>query len=348
MKSLSLVFLSVLLLACSKHPATQSNPRVFVFTDINIDAGDPDDRQSLIHLLWYADELDIRGIVPDRWNAHGLEACELALKAYSGDYEKLGFGKKGYPAPEIIGSRLAVDRDDAFRLFREAAAEPGGPLYVLVWGNMRNAAEALLRNPELASRIRLITIGTGLMMETGRDYLPGGWKKTELPCEQPNWNGAGREEIFRDERFRDLWWLEINWTYEGMFTGDEPREIFGRLTAFGELGRHMQEVVRNEPWAQYFRVGDTPSVLYVIDPGNDLDDPTKGSWAGQFIKPFPTQRPNYYADDCGAVAWNYADPCATWQNHPEMNRHARGTLEVRRPEMYEALLHKLQQLYRLE
>lgn len=35
----------------------KNNPRVFIFTDINIDAGDPDDRQSLIHLLWYANEL---------------------------------------------------------------------------------------------------------------------------------------------------------------------------------------------------------------------------------------------------------------------------------------------------
>lgn len=32
-----------------------------LFTDINIDKGDPDDRQSLIHLLWYADEL--QGII---------------------------------------------------------------------------------------------------------------------------------------------------------------------------------------------------------------------------------------------------------------------------------------------
>ena len=44
-------------------------PQVFIFTDINIDQGDPDDRQTLIHLLWYADEVEIKGIVPDRWNA---------------------------------------------------------------------------------------------------------------------------------------------------------------------------------------------------------------------------------------------------------------------------------------
>ena len=40
----------------------KDTPRVLIFTDINIDSGDPDDRQSLIHLLWYANELEIKGL----------------------------------------------------------------------------------------------------------------------------------------------------------------------------------------------------------------------------------------------------------------------------------------------
>ena len=77
----------LLLFSCS--PEDEKRPRVFVFTDINIDSGDPDDRQSLIHLLWYANELDIQGIVPDRWDACGLEACQLAVAAYEKDYTDL-------------------------------------------------------------------------------------------------------------------------------------------------------------------------------------------------------------------------------------------------------------------
>lgn len=66
----------------------EEKPRVFVFTDINIDSGDPDDRQSLIHLFWYANELQIEGIVPDRWNARGFEACQLVIDAYTKDYNE--------------------------------------------------------------------------------------------------------------------------------------------------------------------------------------------------------------------------------------------------------------------
>jgi hypothetical protein len=225
------------------------HPRVFVFTDINIDQGDPDDRQSLVHLLWYADEL------------------------------------------------------------------------------------------------RIEVIGTHLLLEADRDYLPANWARTERPCEQPNWNGAGRNAIYNDPRFRDIWWGEMNWTYAGMFTGEEPTELFEQLGEFGALGQHIHQVVANQPWARYFRVGDTPSVLYVIDADHDRDDPTDSSWAGQFVRPFPESRPHYYTDHADAIDWNDADPCSTWERHIEVRDHAKGTLEKRRPERYAALLKKLTELY---
>ena len=210
---------------------------------------------------------------------------------------------------------------------------------------MVNFGEVLRTNPELSKNIRVITIGTDLMMEANRPYLPESWEKTEKPCEQYNWNGHGRDQIFNDERFNDMWWLEINWTYEGMFSGDEPADMFEKLSVYGALGKHIKEVVKNEPWAQYFRVGDTPSVLYVIDPDHALDDPTQSSWAGQFTKPFPGERPNYYSDFNGPVEWDYANPCNTWENHVEMNTHAKSTLESKRQEMYDALINKLNTLY---
>ena len=57
--------------------------------------------------------------------------------------------------------------------------------------------------------------------------------------------------------------------------------MFHKLSKYGDLGEHIKDVVKNESWAQYFRVGDTPSVLYVIDQTHDLDNPTQSSWAGK-------------------------------------------------------------------
>jgi hypothetical protein len=86
-------------------------------------------------------------------------------------------------------------------------------------------------------------------------------------------------------------------------------------------------------------------VLYVIDPRHDHSDPTRGSWAGRFVRPLPDERPNHFADAPGPVAWDQADPCRTWDNHRAVFEHARSTLEQERPGMYEALLRKLDEVY---
>lgn len=339
--------LSSILLLFTNPSTAGTLPRVFVFTDINIDAGDPDDRQSLVHLLWYADELQIEGIVPDRWDAKGFEACEMAVDTYAADYAAFAFGEQGFPVPADIRQKIAPNRNDAARLLSEAAADTASPLYVLVWGNMELFASILTERPGLAGNIRLITIGTGLMAEEDIAHIPPHWQKSP-PCLQLNWNGQGRNAIYNDRRFDHLWWLEINWTYAGMFAGDEPAQMFDLLSRYGQMGRHLREVVKNERWAQYFRVGDTPSVLYLIDPGHDEDDPATASWAGRFVRPFPSERPHYYTDNNGSTAWDYYNPCNTWENHSKVRDEAIKTLLEKRADMYAALTGKLDRMYKVE
>lgn len=342
---MKLTFLSVIILFfCLKGLSAQDDPRVFIFTDINIDDGDPDDRQSLIHLMWYANELQIEGIVPDRWEADGYQACELVVDAYAKDFQQNNFKPKGYPDPQSVRELVATDTSHAIQLFQQAASKTASPLYVLIWGNMRKFGQALSRNSKLSQNIRVITIGTGLMLEKDIPHLPERWKKSE-PCVQLNWNGFGRNAIYNNSQYDYMWWLEINWTYNGMFTGEEPKQMFTKLAKYGNLGQHMREVVKNQSWARYFRVGDTPTVLYVIDQAHNLDDPTQGSWAGQFAQPFPENKPNYYTDRHGNTDWNYEDPCQTWENHEAVKDFAKGTLEQQRSGMYDALLEKLGELY---
>ncbi|MFC4873955.1 nucleoside hydrolase-like domain-containing protein [Negadavirga shengliensis] len=260
--------------------AQKEQPKVFVFTDIHIGSGDPDDRQSLVHLLWYADELEIMGIVPDRWNTQGLEACQMAIEAYRADFTELGLKQRGYPSPGKITGLLAKNAADAADRLKAATENLNGhPLYVLVWGNMINFGKALNKYPEIGNEIRLITIGTGLKYGP-EDEVPG------EDCNTPNWNGPGRNEVYNDPRFSDMWWLEINWTYNGMFSGEGPKMMFEKLAEYGEMGKHLKFVTKDHLWAQYFRVGDTPSVLYLIDPGHDPEDPTQSSWAGKYKSHF--------------------------------------------------------------
>lgn len=333
-----LLLSAILLAGINQCKSQKSNPRVFVFTDINIDQGDPDDRQSLVHLLWYANELEIAGIVTDRWNAGGPEASLMAIDSYARDFTTYNFKVKGYPNPERVKKSLATDQQDAIERLREAAIKDDRPLWVLIWGNMQIFKQALFTYPEISDRIRVITIGTGVRYGP-EDEVAG------EDCNAINWNGPGRNEIFRDDRFKEMWWLEINWTYNGMFSGNEPKAMYHKLSKYGAMGEHLQFVTKNQPWAQYFRVGDTPSVLYLIDPGHNPDQPVQNSWAGKFIKPFPHKRPYYYTDDNGPVNWNYENPCQTWANRIKMYNYNKSTLENERTEMYKSLIKKLESIY---
>ena len=157
---------------------------VFVFTDINNAKGDPDDKQSLIHLLWYADVLDIRGFVPDRWNGYGFEATMEGIAEYEKDFQERNWGERGYPVPDTVRNRVAQnDRMAIQMLYHEAMSSPE-PLYVLIWGNMLTFRQALFTYPEIANKVRVLTIGTG------RKYGP----KDEVAgedCNVSNWNGKG-------------------------------------------------------------------------------------------------------------------------------------------------------------
>jgi len=150
------LILSTIFIFLSISCMAEGKPRVFIFTDINIDTGDPDDRQSLIHLFWYANELQIEGVVPDRWNARGLEACQLVIDAYTKDYTAYAFHEKGYPRPSDLRNIIAKDIEDASRLFSIAASDNSSPLYVLIWGNMELFSSILLKQPESYKNIRLI------------------------------------------------------------------------------------------------------------------------------------------------------------------------------------------------
>ncbi len=318
--------------------SAQPKPKVFVLTDINLEGGDPDDRQSFIHLLWYSDELEIVGIVPDSWNRRGYEACLDGLSAYQKDFVDYGFGEKGLMPPGDVQNLLLRSNNEAIEKLRDLSASSEEPIYVLVWGSMVTLKNALFTYPEIADDIRVLSIGTG------RKYGP----KDEVPgedCDVVNWNGRGRNAIYEDERFTAMWWLESNWTYNGMFMGEGPTEMFERLQQYGAMGKKIKTVTSRHPWAQYFRVGDTPSVTYLLDPGHDPNDPETSSWAGLFKKPFPQQRPNYYTDDNGPVEWDYADPCSTWHNLEAMYVYNKSTLVAERQSMYDALIEKLDRLY---
>lgn len=326
--------------------APTDRPRVIITSDLNTDSGDPDDKKSMAHLFMYADEVEIVSIIPDRWEVHGIEATLTCIDAYDKDYHNTNYNyqKFNYPTPDYLRSIVQKSSKEAVNsIITEARNDDPRPLHILVWGNMKTIRDALFTAPDIASKIRIYTIGTNIMAENLDAAIHS---KSDIEYgKRPNWNGKGRNDIFNDPRFNQLWWLENDWGYNGMFEGEAPRSFLMEIKEYGTLGHYIWACVQPWEWAHYFRAGDTPTLLYLLEPGINIDDPSQSSWAGKFTQPFPMDRPHYWIDEAGNSAWNYKDPSTSWELWEAVYQHRVHNLEVKREEMYDSYRSKMKKLY---
>ncbi len=249
-----------------------AKPRVIISTDIG---GDPDDFQSLAHYLVYADLFDTEGLISTPPGGPGrLAQIHQTLDAYKSDYPKLQtYG--AYPSYDQLksvsvqgainaGAPSSSRSTNGSRLIVNAARKSDSrPLYVLVWGSITDLAQALHDAPDIKSKIRVYSIGS-----TNTTLDP-----------------ASRDYVYN--KHTDLWFIESDFTFRGMYEGG---------TQSGDLGNSSfvaQHVKGHGALGNFFnskktdiKMGDTPSVLYLISPlvggvGNH-DNPTSDSWGGKY------------------------------------------------------------------
>jgi hypothetical protein len=261
-----------------------AKPRVIVSTDIG--GGDPDDFQSMVHFLVYADRFDTEGLVsspPKDGRASDIFEC---LDAYRSDFGTLRTWSDGYPSPRRLRSLVRQGATEsqggdtpsagisagAALMIERALADDPRPLYLLVWGAITDVAQAVHAAPAIKKKIRVYSIGSWNSRngQKERDYLFGSHP--------------------------DLWWIECDTTFRGMYLGGDqegdlsnarfPREHVAGHGALGEL------YLRKKP---DIKMGDTPSVLYLLH--GTPDDPSEPGWGGAFVRPSPGARPNYWHDD---------------------------------------------------
>lgn len=288
--------------------------RIFISTDLG---GDPDDIQSLIHLLHYSDILRVEGIISTagpgstpraelirEW-IHRVDLDHLRAQGFTelmSAAEALAGVRQG--APEAGGPRDGGATDGSHWLIERArAADPAGldrPLWVLAWGSLTDIAQALHDAPDIAGRIRIYSIGSSNTTNdpASRDYVFAGMH----------------------DRWPELWWIENGVlprfsrdTFRGYYLGgDQSGEwgnetfiehvIRGKGTTHGDMfAEPLGDAFPVATWPQgSLKEGDTPSFLYLLSPllggvGN-VDDPTSESWGGQFQRPDATRFPNYATD----------------------------------------------------
>lgn len=255
-------------------------PRLIVSTDIG--GSDPDDFQSLIHLLVYVDVLDLEGIISSPPNAGRAKDIMEVIDAYAHDFPRLRSYSTDYPTPDVLrsvtkqGARdkatakgWAEPTDGSRWVIQRAHSADKRPLWILVWGSITDVAQAVHDDPSIKENIRVYSIGS--------------WNTAQDP--------AARDYLF--DHHSDLWWIESDTSFRGMYMGGTQGGQWGNrsfveqhVKGHGAMGDLFFRKKRD------IKMGDTPSLLYLLC--GDTSDPTAPHWGGAFIA---TDHGNQYWTD---------------------------------------------------
>jgi hypothetical protein len=280
--------------------AAAERPRLAVLTDIG---GDPDDRQSLIRLMVYANEFEIELLVASAAGTRGElkesvtrpDLIREIVAAYGLVLPNLRRHAAGWPDADALQRRIvsgnrfrerahigAEHDTDASRALvaRIDAGTPERPLNVSIWGGQTDLAQALWRVKHDRGAAGFAGFARRLRVyDTNDQDGIAAWLRAEFPGLR--YVLATRPEG-RDKR---------EGTYRGMYLGGDES-----LTGREWIERHVR---RTGPLGALYPVktwtapnphgclkeGDTPSWFFFLPlGGNDPDDPAKPGWGGQFAR----------------------------------------------------------------
>jgi hypothetical protein len=268
--------------------------RVFVTTDAG--GSDKDDMQSLIHLLLYSDQLDIVGLGSSAamLGSGRVSAIHSVIAAYEADYANLLSHSAGYPTAAFLrsivhegsavrqpGAGVSTPTSSSRAIVAAAkAASPESPLYLLTWGSHGDVAQALHDDPTIAPNIRLISSGVDGQDPNAHRYLLAQWR--------------GR-----------IWWINSATSGRGIYAPPSGANTPDRTWPGPNAGGHgklgdlfiasSQDLYGEFDGAQRvdgLKMGDTFSVLYLIDPGRNPDNPAGRGWGGSYA----ASGPRYWTD----------------------------------------------------
>lgn len=246
-------------------------PRILVSSDIG--GTDPDDFQSMVHLLLLADTFDLEGIVSSPFGPGRLADISTVIDKYAEDYPNLSIWSSRYPAPDTLHeiSRQGATQVAGYRGYGRptdgsewiigcARKDDPRPLHLLIWGGIEDLAQALHDAPDILPRLRV--------------YFIGG----------PNKKWSPDAYAYIASSHPDLWIIEANSTYRGWFEGGDQSGDWGNdgfvrkhVAPYGALGEFFATQLEGT-----IKMGDSPSVSWAR--GADPQMPTRLSWGGQYTR----------------------------------------------------------------
>lgn len=284
--------------------------RVIISTDFPpfpVTNSDPDDVQSIVRFLLYANEFDIEGLIVSA-GTFGMVAEKKNLLAVLDKYdevdENLRKRDNKYPTANYLrsvtyeglgnnhninikwGCNKQVWSDiigdgkdsEASEAIITAVDKPDTrPVYICVWGGPREVAQAIWKIQNTRSKKDLDSF-----LKKLRIFLIG--------CQD-----ATHDWLM--DNFPNLFIIESKTTYMGMFgVGSSSWAETNIINNHGPLGAiYPPKAIAGTGVIE----GDSPSFLYLVSANrgiNNPEDPTQPSWGGQYIRVGKT---NHYTDGLG-------------------------------------------------
>lgn len=244
--------------------------RLIVMTDIG--GSDPDDQESLVHLLTTLDKVDLEGLIfQHAWDSYNegneIKVVDKMLTAYGKAWTNLNAHSPGFPKEKDIREKLkygqrtagmkgvgdGMDTPGSEQIIKVADMTDERPVWIAAWSGLNTLAQALwkvraTRTPdEVASFVSKLRVYDVL----GQDDA-GAWIVTNFP---------------------DLLYIRNKEIYGW---GPDDTWIKENVQNKGVLGLEYPDRI----WASE---GDTPSFLYVIDNGLNCPEHIDwGGWGGRF------------------------------------------------------------------
>lgn len=265
--------------------AADARQRVVVLTDIE---ADPDDAQSLVRLLLYANQIDIEALVATT-SVHqkrrvAPESVHRILDAYAQVQPNLNRHELGFPSAETLRARvtegLAVygmggvgagrDSPGSARIIEILDRPDDRPLWISVWGGPNTLAQALhtLRATRPAAEVARLVQKLRVYTISDQDDSAH-WIRAEFPdlfyIVSPGGYGNGV-------------WLGISNVIDGIdnATVSNPWLAENIQQGHGPLGAVYPDVA-------YGMEGDTPAYLALIPNGLSVPErPNWGGWGGRY------------------------------------------------------------------
>ena len=304
-RKIILVLMAVIGVNALQAAENDLKPRLVVCTDIAPADVEPDDMESMVRLMAYADMFEIEALITSvGWNcdpypAEWAQYLQRVIEAYRKDVPKLmrRSGQQefmyleeenkqqsiGYwPSADYVKSRAVMgsihggikvigsdnDSPGSELLIRLADEEDPRPIYVAAWGGANTLAQAIWRVKQTRSAEELKRFVRKFRIYTITDQDMQYSMRMNRSYSSHMWL---RKEFADDLQFV---WDEGTWQEQCELGKRHWQQHKDNIQGRGALGGEY-------PTYKWGVEGDTPSFLYVMPNGlNNPEDPHQCGWAG--------------------------------------------------------------------